>query len=184
MNRGLVQAASDGLEATALVPAFDPDLVILDMRTAPHHFASIPAFLAESRRVLRASGVLLLVDTTTSENEVARVWHQDMEWRRDRSHVAAPTPSGWRSALEDAGFIVTGEASTTVDMAFNDWVARSKTPERDVKAMRTEWSEIDVGVAREHDIRELGGGDFSFSSPVIVLSGSPVAGFPDGDGVG
>ena len=28
----LVQAASDGLEATALVPAFDPDLVILDMR--------------------------------------------------------------------------------------------------------------------------------------------------------
>jgi hypothetical protein len=24
---------------------------------------------------LRASGVLLLVDTTTSENEVARVWH-------------------------------------------------------------------------------------------------------------
>jgi ubiquinone/menaquinone biosynthesis C-methylase UbiE len=45
------------------------------MRTAPHHFASIPAFLAESRRVLRASGVLLLVDTTTSENEVARVWH-------------------------------------------------------------------------------------------------------------
>ena len=63
VNRGLVQAASDGLEATALVPAFDPDLVILDMRTAPHHFASIPAFLAESRRVLRASGVLLLVDT-------------------------------------------------------------------------------------------------------------------------
>ena len=68
-------AASDGLEATALVPDFDPDLVILDMRTAPHHFASIPAFLAESRRVLRASGVLLLVDTTTSENEVARVGH-------------------------------------------------------------------------------------------------------------
>ena len=31
VNRGLVQAASDGLEATALVPAFDPDLVILDM---------------------------------------------------------------------------------------------------------------------------------------------------------
>ena len=27
----LVQATSDGLEATALVPAFDPDLVILDM---------------------------------------------------------------------------------------------------------------------------------------------------------
>jgi len=182
-ERGLQNVGRAFIDAHAL-PFGDTSLDLVMCRTAPHHFSSIPSFLAESRRVLRASGVLLLVDTTTSENEAARVWHQEMELRRDRSHVAAPTPSGWRSALEDAGFVVTGEASTTVDMAFNDWVLRSRTPEREVESMRADWSEIDEGVARAYGIRELAGGDFSFSWPVIVLRASPGEGPSGGDGAG
>ena len=37
--------------------------------------------------------------------------------------------------------------------------------------MRAEWAEIDQGVAREYRVQDLGGGDFSFSWPVIVLRG-------------
>ena len=162
-NVGLAFADAQSL------PFADASLDLVMCRTAPHHFASIPTFLSESRRVLNESGVLLLVDTTTSENEAARAWHQEMERRRDRSHVRAPTPSGWRGALEDAGFRVTGVASTTVDMTFNDWVMRSKTPELEVEEMRVAWAEIDGVAAREYLVRDLGGGDFSFSWPVIVL---------------
>ena len=119
-------------------------------------------------------GVLLLVDTTTSEDEAARVWHQEMELRRDRSHVAAPTPSGWRSALGEAGFEVVGEDSTTVDMTFNDWVERSKTPVGEVAALRAEWAGVDAGIAGEYSVVALGDGDYSFSWPVIVLKGVKV----------
>ena len=168
-ERGLENIGMAFADAHSL-PFKDASIDLVMCRTAPHHFASIPTFLSEARRVLRDPGVLLLVDTTTSENETARAWHQEMERRRDRSHVAAPTPSGWRSALERAGFMVVGEAMTTVDMTFNDWVMRSKTPEKEVEAMRAVWAEIDGGVAREYLVRDLGDGDFSFSWPVIVLS--------------
>ena len=73
-ERGLENVGRAFIDAHAL-PFGEGWVDLVMCRTAPHHFASIPAFLAESRRVLRASGVLLLVDTTTSENEVARVWH-------------------------------------------------------------------------------------------------------------
>ncbi len=152
-----------------MIPFKDASLDLVTCRTAPHHFASIPTFLSEARRVLNKRGVLLLVDTTTSENEPARLWHQEMEWRRDRSHVASPTPSGWRSALERAGFRVTGEASTTVDMVFSEWVERSETPASEVEEMRAVWAEIDERVAGEYRVKDLGGGEFSFSWPVIVL---------------
>ena len=151
------------------LPFKDASFDLVTCRTAPHHFASIPTFLSESRRVLGDAGVLLLADTTTSEDETARAWHQEMEARRDPSHVAAPTPPGWRDALEDAGFTITGQASTTVDMTFNDWVLRSKTPAGEVEAIRAAWAEIDEEVAREYLVRDLDDGDFSFSWPVIVL---------------
>jgi ubiquinone/menaquinone biosynthesis C-methylase UbiE len=155
------------------LPFEDGSVDLVTCRTAPHHFASIPEFLKESRRVLAAEGLMLLADTTTSENERARTWHQDMERRRDPSHVHAPTPSGWCSAVEAAGFSITDQAATTVDMTFNDWVHRSKTPASEVEAMRQEWSVLDDRIATEYSIRSLGAGDFSFSWPVIVLQAAP-----------
>ncbi len=169
-ERALENVGRALVDAHAL-PFKDASLDLIMCRTAAHHFASIPKFLAESRRVLSDSGVLLLVDTTTSEDEAAREWHQEMEWRRDRSHVAAPTPSGWRAALQEAGFDVTGEASTTVNMTYDDWVMRSKTPADEVEAMRAEWADVNEDIAREYSVRDLGDGDFSFSWPVIVLRG-------------
>ena len=167
-ERGLMNVGRSFADAQAL-PFMDASLDLVMCRTAPHHFPSIPAFLSEARRVLNDSGTLLLVDTTTSEDRTAREWHQEMEWRRDRSHIAAPTPSGWRSALQEAGFEVTGEASTTVDMTYNDWVARSKTPAEEVEAMRAEWADIDADIAREYSVQSLDDGEYSFSWPVIVL---------------
>lgn len=76
-ERELENAGRALVDAHAL-PFKDASLDLVMCRTAPHHFASIPTFLAESRRVLRDSAVLLLVDTTTSEDEAAREWHQEL----------------------------------------------------------------------------------------------------------
>jgi SAM-dependent methyltransferase len=168
-ERGIVNVSRSFVDAHAL-PFADSSLDLVMCRTAPHHFKSIPTFLAEAHRVLSDSGLLLLVDTTTSEDGPAREWHQEMEWRRDGSHVAAPTPSGWRAAVREAGFEIVDEGSTTVDMTFNDWVLRSKMPVAEAEAMRAEWAEADEGVAGEFLVRDPGDGDFSFSWPVIVLA--------------
>ena len=153
------------------LPFRDASLDLIACRTAPHHFASIPTFLSEVRRVLASSGVFLMVDTTTSESELPRIWHQSMEWRRDRSHVAAPSPSGWRREFIRAGFRVVGEQLTTVDMEFNDWVLRSNTPQEEVQAMRNEWKNIDEKISAEYSVKDCGNGDYSFRWPVIVLKG-------------
>jgi len=169
-ERGLANVSRSFVDAHAL-PFGDDSLDLVMCRTAPHHFESIPTFLSEARRVLNDSGVLLLVDTTTSENEAARKWHQKMERRRDKSHLEAPTPSGWLVLLHDAGFEIVGQDSTTVDMTFNDWVKRSKMPVDEVEAMRAEWADVDQSIAKEFAVVDPGDGDYSFSWPVIVLKG-------------
>jgi len=153
------------------LPFRDASLDLVTCRTAPHHFASIPKFLSEVRRVLVNSGVFLMVDTTTSEFELPRIWHQNMELRRDRSHVAAPPPSVWRREFVQAGFRVVEEKLTTVDMEFNDWVLRSNTAEEEVEAMRNDWRNIDEKISVEYSVKDRGNGDYSFSWPVIVLKG-------------
>ena len=94
-----------------------------------------------------------------------------MEWRRDRSHVAAPPPSIWRREFVQAGFRVVEEKLTTVDMEFNDWVLRSNTAEEEIEAMRNEWRNIDEKISVEYSVKDRGNGDYSFSWPVIVLKG-------------
>ena len=153
------------------LPFRDASLDLVMCRTAPHHFASIPKFLSEVRRVLVNSGVFLMVDTTTSEFELPRIWHQNMELRRDRSHVAAPPPSVWRREFVQAGFKVVEEKLTTVDMEFNDWVLRSNTAEEEVEAMRNDWRNIDEQISVEYSVKDHDNGDYSFSWPVIVLKG-------------
>ena len=169
-ERGLANVSRSFVDAHAL-PFGDDSLDLVMCRTAPHHFESIPTFLSEARRVLNDSGVLLLVDTTPSENEAARKWHQEMEWRRDKSHLEAPTPSGWLELLRDAGFEIAGQDATTVDMTFNDWVKRSKMPVDEAEAMRAEWADVDESIASEFAVVDPGDGDYSFSWPVIVLKG-------------
>ena len=110
------------------IPYPDASLDLVTCRTAPHHFRDIGKFLSEVYRVLNRTGVFLLCDTTTSEDAQLAEWHQRVEALRDPSHVAAPSPSEWRTLIADAGFEITHSTPTQVDMTFWDWVKRSGSP--------------------------------------------------------
>ena len=145
----------------------DNSLDLISCRTAAHHFSSLPLFLGEVYRVLKTDGVFLLSDTTTSENPFIRNWHQEMEFRRDNTHIRAPSPSEWRKEISQTGFVVQDERFTTVDMTFREWVERSGTHKDEVKKMWDEWLLLPEQIKSEFNICKTGK-DFSFSWPVYL----------------
>lgn len=81
---------------------------LVTVRIAPHHFADVPRFLREVRRVLRAGGVFVLGDTTVPDNgSEAADWQNRTEKLRDGSHYANLSPETWRGLCETSGLVVT-----------------------------------------------------------------------------
>jgi SAM-dependent methyltransferase len=107
------------------LPFPDAAFDLLTCRIAPHHFDSVPAFLAESYRVLAPGGRLLLADTTTPEE--CADWQNAVERLRDQSHVRNYTPAQWRSMAEAAGFTVEAFEilAGTVLVSLNDWLEKA-----------------------------------------------------------
>ena len=94
------------LGAAERLPFPDGWFDVVTVRRAPHHFASIPAALAEMRRVLRPGGRLGLVDQITPDDPAGSALLESMERRRDPSHNRALSVAEWRGALKAHGFAV------------------------------------------------------------------------------
>ena len=150
------------------IPYPESSFDIVACRTAPHHFPDIPRFLSEVHRVLKSSGIFLLCDTTTSEIPDLAEWHQRAEALRDPSHVFAPSPSRWRTLVNAAGFDITHEQATQVNMTFWDWVKRSGTPDEIVRDLHRDFGEASDGVKDVYGIIQLDADDFAFHWPVFT----------------
>lgn len=102
----------DWVEAPAeSLPFADASFDLVTARIAPHHFASVPAFLRETRRVLRPGGLFVLGDTTVPDDDAdaqeAADWQNAVERERDPSHAENLSPTRWRELCADAGLTVT-----------------------------------------------------------------------------
>ena len=104
---------------------------LVTCRIAAHHFADPERFVREAARVLRLGGLLLLVDNVSPENpELARVMN-DIERRRDPSHVWAYSVRQWAVWLADAGLDAQHLSRWWVHKPYWEWLRRAQTP-RDV----------------------------------------------------
>jgi ubiquinone/menaquinone biosynthesis C-methylase UbiE len=105
------------------LPYPDATFDLVTCRIAPHHFDSIELFLQESVRVLRAGGVLAVVD-----NVVPAGWAGDyvnaFEKLRDPSHGRCLTLEEWTGAFAQAGLTVTHHETLDKQMSFESWAAR------------------------------------------------------------
>ena len=149
------------------IPYPDASIDLVTCRTAPHHFPDIPVFLAQVHRVLKSTGVFLLCDTTTSEIARLANWHQSVEAARDTSHVNAPPPSEWRQLIHRAGFEITHEHATRVNMTFWDWVQRSGTPDDVAESLHREFAGAGPATEAEYGIESIADHDFKFHWPVF-----------------
>jgi ubiquinone/menaquinone biosynthesis C-methylase UbiE len=120
--------------AAEALPFSDATFDIVVCRIAPHHFLDIQKFLDETARVLKPGGRLALVDTAVPNDQLeAADWQNDVEVRRDPSHIRNYTPLEWREMTEAAGLTVS-EASTTgggITIPLSDWIFKAGcTPEQ------------------------------------------------------
>jgi ubiquinone/menaquinone biosynthesis C-methylase UbiE len=101
----------------------DASFDLVTCRIAPHHFDSIPAFLGEVHRVLKANGVFAVVDNVVPEGSVGD-YVNAFERFRDPSHLRAWTMEEWRIALKAAGFAISHEENIYKQMEFKSWANR------------------------------------------------------------
>lgn len=120
--RGLANLRVGYAKAEAL-PLEDESFDLVTCRIAPHHFDSIPAFLDETRRVLKPGGTFALVDNVVPAGTVGDFVNA-FERFRDPSHLRAWTMDEWREALTGHGFAIVSEEEISKDMEFSTWAQR------------------------------------------------------------
>lgn len=159
--------------AAETLPFRDRSFEIVTCRIAPHHFASVPAFLREMHRILRPTGRLVLTDTSSPEEPDIHAWHQELERIRDPSHVRNYTPSEWRRFIGEAGFTLK-ELTTShrTELVFSDWVRTSGSPPGVVAELRRRFIESSPAIRDCFRIREVDG-DFHFSWMLVILLAHP-----------
>ena len=142
----------------------------LDMvtcRQAAHHFYDLSQALREISRVLKPGGVFLLSDTSAPEEDAVAAWMNDVELRRDATHVWDRKQSEWRVMLQEVGLAVTHLQMVRVHLEFNDWVKRSATPEEKIEPLRRDFLSASEAVVNAFGIEPDGDG-INFSWPVVV----------------
>lgn len=163
-NVGVVQNAAESL------PFADGSLDLITSRKAAHHFRDFEAALDECQRTLRSGGSLVMADTVAPEDDAIAAWQNEIELRRDFSHVEDRKISVIRQMLEDRGFEVVGSEDERVYLWFNDWVMRTRVPEGEVAALRREFLEGPAEVREAFQVNQpLEDGDFLFSFPVWIF---------------
>ena len=110
-ERGLT--VKTALHAAEQLPYPNESFDLVTCRVAAHHFSSPEKFIAETARVLKPGGHLLLIDGTVADNQPeAQAWIHSVEKLRDPSHNRFLTPLEWEALCRSGGMAV--ESSTVV----------------------------------------------------------------------
>ena len=132
-------------DAEAL-PFADETFELYTARAAPHHFHDFEAFLNEANRVLVPGGHAAFVDCAPPAD--ARDVLEEVEVRRDPSHVRSRTVDEWTERIEAAGFDVEVATSRELDWDYEAWMANMAVP-ADLAAELATVVEAARGKARE-----------------------------------
>ena len=150
------------------LPFASDSIDLVTCRAAGHHFSDLGAALAEIRRVLKPGGALVMADSVAPEDDALADWFNDVELRRDFSHVENRKVSVLLQMLADRGLAVVERYDEKTYMTFNDWVKRTATPEDEVASLRQDFRNA-TPQARETFLIEEANGDFSFAWPSLVF---------------
>lgn len=127
-EKGVDNVSFEIAEAEHL-PFADISFDIVTCRIAPHHFDDVRAFCTEVARVLRPGGRFVLIDSLAPEDNELDAFINEVEWRRDTTHVRAYKLSEWRSFIEDAGLVIDAVEPFTRRYEYESWTARSRMDE-------------------------------------------------------
>jgi SAM-dependent methyltransferase len=110
------------------LPFLDASFKLVTVRAAPHHYADIRAAAQEMARVLRPEGRLVLIDSVAPADPALDAFSNEIERRRDPTHVRNYTEQEWRDLLYAAGLAVGHAEVQHVVTDFAPWTERSDMP--------------------------------------------------------
>ncbi|AHG21375.1 SAM-dependent methyltransferase [Chania multitudinisentens RB-25] len=127
------------------LPFDDASFDIVISRYSVHHWHDVGQALREVKRVLKPAGRAIFMDVVSPGHPLLDVYLQTVEILRDTSHVRDYAPGEWLGMFAEAGLLVREVTSDRVDLEFTSWVARMRTPEHFVTAIRA----LQQGAAEE-----------------------------------
>ena len=166
-DRDLVNVALCQNQAEFL-PFASESIDLVTCRAAGHHFTDLGAAFDEIRRVLKPGGALVMADSVSPEDSALADWYNDVELRRDFSHVENRKVSVLLKMLEDRGLEVAEKYDERTYMTFNDWVKRTATPEAEVITLRRDFGNASDAAKATFLIEERGD-DYAFAWPSLVF---------------
>jgi ubiquinone/menaquinone biosynthesis C-methylase UbiE len=138
-ERGLANVRTEQGAAESL-PFADASFDWVVSRFSAHHWHDVPCALGEVRRVLKPGGRTLFVDVAGVDHPLLDTHFQAVEVLRDGSHIRNYRADEWLALFAGAGFTARIRERWRLPMAFDQWVARMRTPEVRVAAIRSLWA--------------------------------------------
>lgn len=164
-ERGLANIRTRQGVAESL-PFADASFDAVLSRYTVHHWADFPGGLREAARVLKPGGRTIFVDAIAPGDPATDTFFQGIELLRDRSHVRDYSRAEWESAIAQAGLIPGTVQQFRVRLEFAAWVARMRTPELNVQAIRALQASVPAKIVQYFDTAE----DGSFSIDVALFA--------------
>jgi ubiquinone/menaquinone biosynthesis C-methylase UbiE len=165
--RGLTNISYVEGDAQAL-PFANASFNVVSCRHAAHHFPNVQQAIGEWARVLKPGGRLLLVDSTSPEENAADATLHQIESLRDPSHVRNYRISAWRVYLSTAGFSVRIAREWGLFLDIPSWTQRMRTPAASVATIEQLIHDADPAVRARLGFEERNGAP-GFRLPVALI---------------
>ncbi|HEV3106005.1 MAG TPA: class I SAM-dependent methyltransferase [Trinickia sp.] len=166
-ERGLANIRTQQGAAERL-PFADASFDWVVSRFSGHHWHDVLRALAEARRVLKAGGRALFIDVAGADHPLLDTHLQAVELLRDGSHIRNYRADEWLAFFAGAGFDAQIRERWRLPMQFAQWVARMRTPEVRVDAIRSLWDHAPDEVRAYFDVQP----DGSFMLDVVMVEAS------------
>jgi SAM-dependent methyltransferase len=144
-------------------------LEFVTVRAAPHHYPDLRAAAHEMARVLRPEGRLVVIDSVAAADPELDAFDNEIERRRDPTHVRNSTEQEWRDLLQAAGLAVTHAEQQRVTVDFAPWTARSGMPAEACESLERDMLAAPPAIRAYFAITEQEGHVASWGLDLLVL---------------
>ncbi|HVE05667.1 MAG TPA: class I SAM-dependent methyltransferase [Paraburkholderia sp.] len=134
-------------------------------RMSAHHWHDVRQALVEVRRVLKPGGRVIFIDIAGSDHPLLDTHLQAVEVLRDGSHIRDYRADEWIAFFTEAGFSATVRERWRMPLEFDAWVARMRTPQPRVVAIRSIWESAPDEVKQYFAVQA----DGSFELDVLMI---------------